>query len=38
MSFDILGIAVKKSYNIKPKAGGDLPFDFEGDGSVSMIE
>ena len=35
MSFDILGIDQNKAYDIKPKKGGDLPFDFRGKGTVS---
>ena len=38
MHFDTLGIDGRnKAYNIKPKPGGDLPFDFEGDGSIDLI-
>ena len=29
--------AAEKIVNIKPKPGGDLPFDFHGDGSIDLI-
>ena len=37
MSFDILGVDQNKAYNIKPKPGGDLPFDREGEGNIDLI-
>jgi hypothetical protein len=37
MSFEELGIDHNMAYNIKPKLGGDLPFDFHGDGSIDLI-
>ena len=35
--FDELGVDQSSAYNIKPKPGGDLPFDFHGDGSIDLI-
>ena len=38
MSFDVLGIeSNNKAYNIKPNAGGTLPFDFNGDGNIDLV-
>ena len=37
MSFDILGVDQSKAYDIKPKPGGDLPFDREGEGNIDLI-
>ena len=39
MCFDILGVDLNRTgaYNIKPKPGGDLPFDFHGEGSIDLI-
>ena len=38
MSFDVFGIeAANKAYNIKPNAGGTLPFDFNGDGNIDLV-
>ncbi|KAL7549537.1 hypothetical protein ACHAWF_012803 [Thalassiosira exigua] len=37
MCFDELGIDQNKAYSIKPRPGGDLPFDFNGDGSIDLI-
>jgi len=37
MCFDELGVENNKAYNIKPKSGGDLPFDFTGGGSIDLI-
>ena len=37
MSFDILGVDKNKAYNIKTKANGDLPFDFNGSGNIDLI-
>ena len=37
MSFDVLGVDQNKAYNIKPKRGGTLPFDFNGDDSIDLI-
>lgn len=37
-SFDVLGLDPRdKVYNIKPKKGGDLPFDFDGDDCIDLI-
>jgi len=39
MYFEILGVDQNRTgaYNIKPKPGGDLPFDFDGYGSIDLI-
>jgi hypothetical protein len=38
MSFPILGLDHKnKAYHIKPKAGGNLPFDFNADHSIDLV-
>jgi len=37
MCFDELGLDHNKAYNIKPNLGGDLPFDFHGEGSIDLI-
>ena len=38
MCFNVLGIeSNNKAYNIKPNAGGTLPFDFDGDGSIDLV-
>ena len=31
------GIDLDKAYDIKPDIGGDLPFDFRGDGSIDLV-
>lgn len=33
----ILGLDIGDEYDIKPKEGGDLPFDREGDGNIDLI-
>ena len=30
-------LGLRQAYNVKPKPGGDLPFDFNGDGSIDLI-
>ncbi|EJK62973.1 hypothetical protein THAOC_16396 [Thalassiosira oceanica] len=31
------GIDQNKAYDVKPKSGGDLPFDFHGDGNIDLV-
>ena len=31
------GIDQNKAYDVKPKGGGDLPFDFNGKGDIDLV-
>jgi len=37
LHFTELGIDQNKAYDVKPKSGGDLPFDFHGDGNIDLV-
>ncbi|KAL7541679.1 hypothetical protein ACHAXR_011125 [Thalassiosira sp. AJA248-18] len=37
LAFDLLGVDNGKAYDVKPKPGGDLPFDFCGRGNIDLI-
>lgn len=37
MDFGTLGVDQNEKYNIRPKPGGTLPFDFNGDDSIDLI-
>ena len=28
---------MNKAYDVKPKSGGDLPYDFHGDGNIDLV-
>jgi len=32
-----LGIDRNKAYDVKPKSGGDLPYDFHGEGNIDLV-
>ncbi|EJK56917.1 hypothetical protein THAOC_23100 [Thalassiosira oceanica] len=32
-----VGIDQNKAYDVKPKSGGDLPFDFDGEGDIDLV-
>mmetsp|Transcript_33701 Transcript_33701/g.76072 ORF Transcript_33701/g.76072 Transcript_33701/m.76072 type:complete len:491 (+) Transcript_33701:80-1552(+) len=37
LHFTSLGIDLNEAYDVKPKSGGDLPFDFHGDGNIDLV-
>mmetsp|Transcript_23335 Transcript_23335/g.53536 ORF Transcript_23335/g.53536 Transcript_23335/m.53536 type:complete len:509 (-) Transcript_23335:213-1739(-) len=37
LHFTSLGIDLNEAYDVKPKSGGDLPYDFHGEGDIDLV-